>query len=469
MLMRNSLNDHMPKEKRIAVSCSPEIQRPVFTFVRIILILIVFLGCSLSAFPTPGFARQTGMSCSICHNVFPELNAFGRLFKLNGYTLVTVSTIDDTGENGKNKLKLPTVAPFAVMAQASWSHLNKELPGTQNNNVEFPQQLSMFFSGAITPRLGAFIQFTYDQQGAAFGIDNIDIRYANQTKLASKEFIYGFTLNNNPTVQDIWNSTSAWGYPFASSPVAPSPSAATLIEGGLSQQVAGLGGYSLFSNLVYTEFSLYRSAPQGAVDPPGDASEMILKGLAPYWRLAFQHQWSAIYAEIGTYGLDARIFPHGISGKTDNYTDLGIDLQVEHSFSSGSIILHSTLIHEIQKLSASLEAENSQNEKNTLNSFKIDGSAFFNKGYGFTLAYFMTSGTSDNILYSPGSVDGSRSGKPDSDGFIFQFNLIPWHNTQFSLQYVLNNKFNGAKNNYDDNNRNASANNTLYLLTWINF
>jgi hypothetical protein len=81
----------------------------------------------------------------------------------------------------------------------------------------------------------------------------------------------------------------------------------------------------------------------------------------------------------------------------------------------------------------------------------------------------MTSGTPDMMLFTPGPVNGSRSGKPDSDGFILQLNYIPWHNMQFSLQYVINNKFNGSKINYDDNNRNASANNTLYLLTWINF
>lgn len=467
--MRNYLNGYKSRDTRNCRICYPGSKRSDFMNLKLVFVLLVFWGCSVASYPTPGFARQTGMSCTACHTVFPQLNSFGRMFKLNGYTLTTVATIDENDENGKSRLKLLPLAPFSVMAQASLSHLNKELPGSQNNNVEFPQQLSMFFSGLITPRIGAFMQFSYDQQGAAFGIDNVDIRYANQTKLASKELIYGFTLNNNPTVQDVWNSIPAWGYPYASSPVAPTPSASTMIEGGLSQQVAGLGGYSLFDNLVYTEFSLYRSAPQGAPDPPGTDSEMILKGVAPYWRLAFQHQWSTFYTEIGTFGMYSGIIPTGVSGLTDNYTDLGFDLQIERSIPGGNIILHSYWIHEIQKLHSSFTGGNSQNEDNTLNSFKIDGSAFFNKGFGFTLAYFLTKGTQDNILYAPAPVDGSRLNKPDSDGFILQLNCIPWHNTQFSLQYVINDKFNGAKNNYDDNNRNASANNVLYLLTWINF
>jgi hypothetical protein len=43
-------------------------------------------------------------------------------------------------------------------------------------------------------------------------MDNTDLRYANQTKLGGKEFEYGITLNNSPTVQDPWNSPPAWGF-----------------------------------------------------------------------------------------------------------------------------------------------------------------------------------------------------------------------------------------------------------------
>ncbi|MDA8364135.1 MAG: hypothetical protein M0Z84_10055, partial [Gammaproteobacteria bacterium] len=42
---------------------------------------------SQQALAVPSFARQTGLPCEVCHTVFPELTPFGRLFKLNGYTL----------------------------------------------------------------------------------------------------------------------------------------------------------------------------------------------------------------------------------------------------------------------------------------------------------------------------------------------------------------------------------------------
>ncbi len=82
---------------------------------------------------------------------------------------------------------------------------------------------------------------TYDTQDDHFSADNTDIRYANKKQLAGKEWVYGLTLNNNPTVEDLWNSTPAWGFPFIAPDSAPTPTAAPIIDGPLAQDVAGLG------------------------------------------------------------------------------------------------------------------------------------------------------------------------------------------------------------------------------------
>jgi len=48
-------------------------------------LLLTALG-SKPAHALPSYARQTGQQCAACHNGFPELTPYGRLFKLNGYT-----------------------------------------------------------------------------------------------------------------------------------------------------------------------------------------------------------------------------------------------------------------------------------------------------------------------------------------------------------------------------------------------
>jgi hypothetical protein len=423
--------------------------------------ILIILSSNVS-FGIPSFARQTNLPCSSCHYVYPELTPFGRLFKLNAYTLTGIATIQTTNTQEETTLKILNFLPLSAMMQTSYTKVAKDVTGKQNDIVEFPQQLSLFVAGEISPTFGTFIQITYDDQSGNFGLDNTDLRYANHTTIANNDLLYGITLNNGPTIEDVWNSTPAWGFPFVSSGVAPSPAAASLIDGALAGNVAGLGVYSLYNNLVYGEISVYRSTPQGGPFPADASSEGTIKGVSPYWRVALQKQWSAQYAEVGTYGLSSNIYPMGISGLTDDFTDIGVDAQYENTFSSGTLIAHTTYINEKQNLNATYAASNSSNPSDKLSTFRLDCSYNLPAGYAFSLGYFNTSGDND-MLY------GTINGSPDSNGFLAQVSYLPWLNTQFTLQYVAYNQFDGGSNNYNGAGRNASDNNTIYLVGWVVF
>jgi len=416
----------------------------------------------------PSFSRQTGLACSVCHTRFPRLTAFGRQFKLNGYQLMTGTAITG-GDQERPDLKLNLVPPVSAMAIASVSDLATPVPSTQDRVVEFPDEFSAFIGGAIAPGLGTFVQFTYEGVEGGIGIDNVDIRYSNHTSLASRSLTYGFTLNNNPTSQDVWNSIPAWGFPFAGSGVAPTPGAATLIDGGLGQSVAGLGAYGLWGGFLYAEFTAYRSAPQGEPNPPSDASEGTIRQVAPYWRVALQHQMGRHYLMLGTYGMRGELYPTGIDGQTDTYRDIGLDAQYEMALASGSIVAHGTWIHERQRLDASFANGDAANASNQLNTVRADASYFPNRWLGFTVGGFSTTGDSDAGLYAPDPIEGSATTSPNSNGMIAQVDVSPWLNTRFGIQYTAYSKFNGASTGYDGSGRNASDNNTLYLFTWLAF
>jgi hypothetical protein len=66
-------------------------------------------------------------------------------------------------------------------------------------------------------------------------------------------------------------------------------------------------------------------------------------------------------------------------------------------------------------------------------------------------------------------VVGSASGSPDSKGWTAELDFLPWQNVKLALQYTLYNRFNGGTTNYDGSGRNASDNNTLFLLGWVAF
>ena len=421
------------------------------------------------SFAVPSFTRQTGMGCNACHTMFPELTPFGRMFKLTGYTMRTspVVSVKESQQGSSvdpkqldEVLTLLQTPPISAMIQASFSATNKKQPGTQNDNIDLPQQFSLFVAGGLTPRVGIFSQATYTQEDGKFSLDNVDLRYADSVG----NIMYGVTVNNNPTVQDLWNTTPAWGYPYASSATGPSPAASTQLEGALSQRVAGVGGYFLYDQFLYGEASFYRSADQGASNPPDGNSTDTIQGVSPYWRLALQRTWGTHYLEVGTFGLVTNQYPKGVSGPTDKYADIGLDSQFEESTSIGTFVAHGSWIYERQNLDSLFSTGGASNSSDSLNSIKVDAGYRFLDHYGVSLGYFDKYGSTDSLLNA-----SSANGKPNSDGFIAEVDYQPWLNTKIALQYTMYDKFNGSSTNYDGSGRSASDNNTLYLLGWVAF
>src|ERR1035441_6873385 len=205
-------------------------------------LIAAFWGLAPGAMALPSYARQTGLPCSGCHTTPPELNSAGRLFKLLAFSDKSQnSSITASSDKRHSGLDILASLPLSAFLEASTTGTKVPQPTTQNWNSEFPQDIALFLAGAWATHLGSFLQVTYNVQDDHFSIDNTDIRYANKRQVAGKEWDYGITLNNNPTVEDLWNSTPGWGFPFIASDSAPTPTAAPVINGLLAQDVAGLG------------------------------------------------------------------------------------------------------------------------------------------------------------------------------------------------------------------------------------
>src|SRR5207245_7031902 len=226
---------------------------------------------------------------------------------------------------GQQSLLLNLVAPVSLMFQTSYTSTKKALPGTQNGTVLFPDQLSLFTGGEITPHVGGFLQVPFDPQSGQLGVDNADFRFATHTNILAKRSTLGVRLNNNPTVQDIWSSTPAWGFPYASSAVAPTPAAATLVDGTLAQQVAGLSAYTMWNDRVYGEVGMCRSAPVGVHRPLDSPATGVIRGAAPYCPPPPPHPWGENYLSVGTYGMSATLYPTGVGGPSNRFTDVAVD------------------------------------------------------------------------------------------------------------------------------------------------
>src|SRR6202795_3474174 len=229
-------------------------------FLKILVIISLAVLSVRSARAVPSYSRQTGMPCASCHYAPPDATAFGRTVKLEGYTFTAKPEVSDDKKDHNSALHLLESFPLSIIFDTSLTVTNSPQPATQNGNFQFPQAASLFLAGAWTSHVGSFVQVTYDTQSDHFSWDNTDIRYANKGgQLFGKPVVYGITLNNNPTVEDLWNSTPAWGFPSTGSSSAPGFSAAALINGTLAQDVAGVGGYTMWNEHFYLAGTLYRS------------------------------------------------------------------------------------------------------------------------------------------------------------------------------------------------------------------
>jgi hypothetical protein len=453
---------------------------------------------SLQAAAVPSFARQTGQECIACHVSFPELTPYGRYFKLTGYT-IGKAAISREGE--------VRYSPLAMMAQASVTH-------TQNNHATDPDTgdtvdvtlrndrlvftgASLFLAGKVNDHLGGFVQWTYDNlvtnaDGSLVGhsaLDNTDIRIVglySGAGAAEPELIYGFTLHNNPTVQDAWNSTPAFGFPFTTAPLANTPAAATQIDGGLAQQVAGMGAYLYWRKTVYGEISYYRTADRGfsvlrsGQDTATDGGVAALKGYNPYWRLALSHDWGPNSIMVGTYGMNVDRYPSNLdtSTPTDRFKDVAVDAQYQYITDPHTITAQATYIREKQSYSASFPAVDETgsgigagpapaNPSDTLRTFRAKATYYHDRKYGGSLGYFSTTGSADAGLYGEDADGNART--PDSNGYIVELDYLPIQNVRLMVQYTGYGKFNGASSNYDGTGRNARDNNTLFFNVWVAF
>ena len=478
-----------------------------------ILTTLLIIGSAPPAKALPSYARQTGQPCGTCHTDFAGLTPYGRLFKIQGYTAgggpyrttlfpdgstgrvyvppllaKSLATENSAGPPSVSADEKPYVPPLAMMAIVGYTNTQAPIPPPSapynpNNNVVL-SPVSFFYGGAITDRIGAFQQVTWNAPPAGgFGTDpfgahtwtwdNTDVRYADSMRFGSFDVTYGITANNNPTVQDPWNTTPAWAFPYAASTLGNGFGPTTILDGAFAAHVASVGAYAFIDNLLYLEATVYTTLSPNAQNSlgtdPFDAPGLF--DAAPYWRVAFEPHWGNHWLEVGTFGMAANVHPWMAAGtavtstfpQTDNYTDIGFDTQYQYQGDNYWITLRGSYIHENQNLNASFANGLSFNPNNILNEARAYASLAYgnNNRVVLTGQYFSTWGTPDALLYG---------GSPNTNGWIAEIAYIPfissqapgwpWFNMRLGLQYTAYTEFNGT-------NVGASANNTLFLYAWF--
>jgi hypothetical protein len=445
----------------------------------------------------PLFARQTGQNCVSCHagGQFPELTAYGRKFKLTGYTMGERATV-----------------PLAVMGVVSSTRIDNTSNGgfssadfPNNGKLEFTT-MSVLCCGKITDNLGVFAQWTYDvydhqnDQGTWVShphMDQFDLRYADRFINSNSDLIFGVSLNNNPGVTDVWNTHNAaftpvptyvpaansinYGNPANPGSNVPMDVPFTPFIVGEGQVAGGLTAYAFWNNTVYAELGFYRNV-KGVLSFMNDPHYSDIgypnkiQGSNPYWRLAYNKDWGANSAMIGLHGMNADSYwfnndindnPTIQSSSMVKYRDIGIDGQYQYILDPHVVTAMFSYTHEKQSYPSELLTGNggtaADNSSDTLNYLRLKGTYVYKAKYGASLAYTSITGSNDQTLW------GSANGVPNSRLWAPEVFWMPVQYVRVGLQYYKWDKYLGAKTNYNGdstNPRDAKDNNSLFFYVW---
>ncbi len=442
-----------------------------------------------SASAIPAFNRQTGQNCVACHagGQFPELTPYGRLFKLTGYTI------------GERALPVSAMAVLSLSRVANTAKSDDPAVDFAKNNKPILATASLLLGGKVTDNIGGFAQVTYDPyavqaaDGSFHGhsnADNIDLRWADRFIGAQSDLIVGVSVNNNPSVSDPWNTAAAW---MQYVPV-PSPGSSRFIDGnspypgfGSGGNIAGVSAYAFWNRSLYAELGAFRTA-RGlfSVLSAGLANADIarLRGLNPYWRLAYSREWGAHNLMLGTSGMVAQVYSDPLDtsdpATTDRYTDLAIDAQYQYLLDPHAVtaqLVYTSNRHRYPTAGAAQPAPG-DNLSDTRHLLRAKLSYSYQARYGGSLSWFSLTGSSNpaNVSFDPGAdppltsagmVDGNRSGSPATRGTTLEAFWMPIQYLRIGAQFTAYNRFNGSGSNYDGFGRNASDNNSLFIYTWL--
>ena len=434
----------------------------------------------------PAFAQQTGQPCTACHvgAYGPQLTPTGRAFKIGG----------DTQGGGDG---WTASMPLSVMAVTSLTHLNTGYPtggapqdfGTNNNpSID---QANVFIGGGLSDHTGGLMQITWQNIGTSydnFHLDNTDLRpYVTTFSVGGKDLVVGTTLNNTPTVQDPYNTTFAWGYPYVSpnSNLAPAPAANVMLAGALAGNSIGYTAYAQYDGKLYLEAGAYSTPGRWTLARLGNPDSFgSISGAAPYLRGAYEWQWGTNAAHVGAMFMQADINPStGLAYQTSSatgrnrYADYAADAAYQFLGDGTHIVtVQGIYTYETQNIAAG-NAMSGVTSKYTLNQIRANTSYWYKNTYGATLGWQKTWGPVNPDLY--GAAGGSANNRPDSNAFIAEADWVPFGkddsrwapfaNLKLGVQYTAYTQFNGGNKNYDGNGHNASDNNTLMLFAWMIF
>jgi hypothetical protein len=257
----------------------------------------------------PAFARQVGMPCKACHfQHFPKLNAFGRAFKLGGFTDIgSEEQIED------EDIHIPVVLNAAYMNKIGYN-LTSANPtaypigqikvGTDRGALQL-QEASLFVGGRVGEFAGSIVELGIGGAAATMGGQKLVFSYPVSFGRAGATIFntgglgvgYGLELFNTGVVGNHRGFDNQ--HLYAPGLLGWSQGGGTASNGNAGAVTANAAtGVGIFagSDLFFAQVAAWGPANLAAGDINAGTS------LSIYYRLAFTPEVAGWQTMIGLYG-----------------------------------------------------------------------------------------------------------------------------------------------------------------------
>jgi hypothetical protein len=419
--------------------------------------VIALMACS-PAQAVPSFARQTGQDCAACHvGAFgPQLTPYGVKFKLGGY-------VDGNGKGNVPLSGMVVLDSSRYKVLSDPEDASSKFDGKHKTGMA---EASLFLAGKLTDHVGSFLQVTNSGIEHHTGIDQADIRATTTANFGEREALIGVSVNNNPTVQDPFNTLNVWSFPYTASDRLSYPGA-DLQSASVEQRVVGVNAYALIDDSFYGELGTYNSiSPSmqsrlgaGRFPNPENEPGVPAPSLsnAPYWRLGYMKDLRTRAWNVGLLGFSGNIKNRLDTSETVKFNDLGIDGGYQFLGTREHVVtVNGSYLRE--KVTDTLSGDGKYTSKN----LKLAASYHYLNTYGATVGYFKGSHSGDLTGGNSGALyqlDWTPWGKENSW-------YAPWANVRVGMQYV---RFNTSSDIDTSAGQKVSDLNSLRLFAWTSF
>lgn len=125
----------------------------------------------------PAFARRYGVSCALCHNPAPRLNAFGEQFAGQGFRLSPGETTPRTMNGGDALLSLADHLPLAVRLDVYMTALSGTGSGTSYADLQTPWIVKLLSGGPLSDRVSYYVYFLLSERGEVAGLEDAYLQF----------------------------------------------------------------------------------------------------------------------------------------------------------------------------------------------------------------------------------------------------------------------------------------------------